>query len=196
MTINDKPIFIESPQAAQIKTVTGWFSRIGTYWGNDEKMARFEGHTHIHCPCGKDHERGYCSIEHKQRLEKDFASYPKLPFDKGSGVFNLLGTDTFFYEFSGILEYISEEGIVDINNLKLVHCEGQGLSTLDSDHWADELPEDGELPDCVYEAMQALNLAIKQAGDVSYYPASKAVAFTDEQQKEISQLISDKSVYE
>ena len=35
----EKPIIMEdSPEAASIKTVTGWVSRTGRFWGNDERL--------------------------------------------------------------------------------------------------------------------------------------------------------------
>ena len=39
-------ILPESPEAASVQTVTGWVSRTGRYWGNDERMARYDGSTH------------------------------------------------------------------------------------------------------------------------------------------------------
>ena len=43
----EKQIIMEdSPEAASIQTVTGWVSRTGRFWGNDERMARFDGSTH------------------------------------------------------------------------------------------------------------------------------------------------------
>ena len=43
----EKPIIMEdSPEAASIKTVTGWVSRTGRFCGDDERMARFDGSTH------------------------------------------------------------------------------------------------------------------------------------------------------
>lgn len=37
----EKIVPYDSSEAASIQTVTGWVSRSGRFWGNDEQMERF-----------------------------------------------------------------------------------------------------------------------------------------------------------
>ena len=39
----EKIVTYDSAEAASIQTVTGWVSRSGRFWGNDEHMARYDG---------------------------------------------------------------------------------------------------------------------------------------------------------
>jgi len=45
----EKIVPYDSAEAASIQTVTGWVSRSGRFWGNDEHMARYDGCTHRKC---------------------------------------------------------------------------------------------------------------------------------------------------
>lgn len=45
----EKIVPYDSAEAASIQTVTGWVSRSGHFWGNDEHMARYDGCTHRKC---------------------------------------------------------------------------------------------------------------------------------------------------
>lgn len=38
----EKIIPYDSAEAASIQNVTGWVSRSGRFWGNDEQMARYD----------------------------------------------------------------------------------------------------------------------------------------------------------
>lgn len=184
-----KPIFIDSPEAAELKTVTGWMSRNGIFCGDDEKLARIHGYTHVHCECGNDHEKGYCADLWRLLEKKEFATYPLKPWDKSTVAVNLLGADHYFYDFESLVDYVGDSGISDLSELRLVHCDGHGLTEIDYDHWTDDLAEDGELPDAVYEALKKLNEAIRNEGDVCWLPSKTAVDLSDEQKTELLKVV-------
>ena len=53
--------------------------------------------------------------------------------------------------------------------------------TLDPVHFCDELPDDdeGELPDSLYDAIDAFNAAVEKAGPLSWSPGKFALDLTD-----------------
>ena len=64
-------------------------------------------------------------------------------------------------------------------DLRLVICEPNYVRQLEPDYCCDELPDDGDVPDEVAEAMEAFNTAV--AGIVlSWSPGKKALALPDE----------------
>ena len=69
----------DSPDAAQQVTVTGWQSRDGRFYGNDEHLARWAGCTHLICACGAEMEKGY-NICKTCRRKADAEQYEAMPF--------------------------------------------------------------------------------------------------------------------
>jgi hypothetical protein len=59
-----------------------------------------------------------------------------------------------------------------------VICETQNLREVDADYWQDELPDDGDLPDGVDAALEALNAAIRANTQYTWYPSKAALALT------------------
>lgn len=58
----EKVVMSDSTEAAQLVTITGWVSRTGIFYGNDERIARYAGCTHRPCEtedCGKPTEKTY-----------------------------------------------------------------------------------------------------------------------------------------
>ncbi len=99
----------------------------------------------------------------------------ELPKEKWDGETPLYSdpADEFFYSAREILEYLADNECT-IEALELVICESQQLSYIDTGNWFDDLPEDGELPANVQEAVDALNKAIDEAGTVSWFPGQVA----------------------
>ncbi|CAB4172456.1 hypothetical protein UFOVP935_22 [uncultured Caudovirales phage] len=49
----EEVVMIDDPQAATLVTVTGWRSRDGRFYGDNEHAARWGGCTHVKClACG------------------------------------------------------------------------------------------------------------------------------------------------
>jgi hypothetical protein len=183
-----KVIMYESPEAASIKTITGWVSSIGHFWGDNEHMARYDGSTHKLCEtCGAVVEqRSYCQpCSTRKEIEK-FAAMPREPWDGESPIYSEL-LDKYFFN-GEVFDYLEDEnGFEDEEgnvvapyteaDLRLVHCDPRHLHCIESDTWEDDLPsEDGGefIPAEVQTALDALNEAIKKAGPVSWW--AKAVA--------------------
>lgn len=168
-------IFEDSADAAQIKTVTGWVSRIGRFWGDDERMARYDGCTHRRCDCGEVFEiRSYCR---KCSSKRDREKYLSMPRKVWSGEpICLYDGDKYFFEEDELL-YYCEENECQPKDLDLVFCTPEFAKEIDpNDYYSDELPEDGEVPPAIAEAFQKLNAAIMECKDpLCWYPGKVAV---------------------
>jgi hypothetical protein len=72
-------------------------------------------------------------------------------------------------------EDFAEDHEETLADLRLIICEPNRLREVDAEHWIDDLPEDGELPDEVLTAIDALNEVIRAAGPCSWSPGKFAL---------------------
>ena len=177
-----KIIMRESDEAASIKTVTGWVSADGRWFGDDERTAWYSGSTHQLCDCGEVVERSRVKCEKcfaKDRWEK----YKTLETKVWDGVEYLVewDDDKFFFSDSELMDYC-EEMQMQPQDLQLVFAVPVYGRFLDDDYFCDELYEDGELPDSIYEAMGVFNEVVKAAGPLSW-TSGKVAAIIPEQYK-------------
>ena len=176
-------IMYDSPQAAHYRTdIKGWVSSEGMYYGENEHLARWAGSTHQKCECGNVYERGRTrcnSCDSKLRHEK-YTTFPMVEWD-GSTPVCTFDDDKFFFDECSLLDWMGElkweaeqsgEGLPIV---ELVLCEPHSLGYVDVDHWADDLPEDGELPSEVQEKLDELNAAIKRAPVASWWAGTTRI---------------------
>jgi hypothetical protein len=181
-----KIIMRESDEAASIKTVTGWVSSNGHFWGDNESMARYNGSTHQLCECGEVVER--CRIKcpscEKKDRDAEFDALETKVWDGEPLVTD--DDDHYFFTIEALLDYC-----YDINtqpqDLRLRICQPQYGREIGGDYFCDELAEDGEVPESIQEAMNALNVAIKDAGPLSWYPSKFAAIIPDEYKVEVDE---------
>ncbi len=80
-----KVINYESAEAASIQTVTGWVASNGSFWGNEEHMARYVGSTHRLCEKNPEHgvheTRGWCKRCHEERMQARYDAMPRKEYD-------------------------------------------------------------------------------------------------------------------
>jgi len=177
MANNDsKVIMFDSEEAAHFQTgLSGWVSRQGHYWGDDERAARYDGCTHRPCEdCGKPTEKGWlvCIECRNLRAIKRYEAMPKEEWD-GNGMLYSDSDDKYFSSWGEIEDYADDEEI-GIDKLRLIICEPQHLPLISDDYGCDELAEDGELPDEVIQAIEDFNKVIETVGLVSWIPGKKA----------------------
>lgn len=159
----NKIIMFNSDEAAQKKTVTGWVSSNGLFYGNDERAARFSGCTHIVCHCGliTKKENLQCeSCYNKYKLEK----YRLMPFKEWNGTDFLYSevANKYFYDSEEIFDYCEEEGI-PAESLRLIICEPVYPKEINlSEIYSDLLSDDGELPQYLINAEEKLNQIIRE----------------------------------
>jgi hypothetical protein len=69
----------------------------------------------------------------------------------------------------------------------------RALRQIDEEHWADDLPEDGDLPKPIAEAIELLNIAIREHGDTAcYVPSNRRVTIHDTQDRAAAATASGK----
>jgi hypothetical protein len=174
---DEKVIMFDSPEAAQFKPVEGWVDSHGYFFGNDERTARYSGSTHTKCEtCGEVHlTRSWCGACHRRKAQERFLSFPVEKWD-GVTPTCLYGTETFFFG-DAVLDYVAD--LAPDEEVQICKCTPGYLSTIDTDHWCDDLPEDGELPDAVQTALDALNEAIKVAEQACWWEDDIAIDVED-----------------
>lgn len=158
-------ILFDSAQAASIKTVSGWVSSRGHFWGTDERMARYDGSTHRICQRNPEHgeheTNGWCTICYEEEKASRLAAMPWRDYD-GTPVV-VFGEEEYFFKADDLRAWLVDNDVKP-QDARLVFCEPLRLSSIEPDHWADDLPEDGDLPAEVQDALDALNKAIANAG--------------------------------
>lgn len=168
-------IMSDSPEAAAHRTdITGWVSRHGRFFGKEERLARYDGCTHVHCEaCETPVKKPYTHCK-DCRDKRAVERYNALEYKDHDGETPLYSQwlDKYFFDIGELHDTVMEEEI-SIEVLQLVICNPVTLTTIDEEYWMDDLPsvpEEGELPSQVAEALQEFNNILKEAGPVSWLP--------------------------
>ena len=174
--MDNQEIMFDSDEAAHLQTnISGWVSRNGRFWGNDERAARYDGCTHRICEdCGDPCPKSWLICD-KCKDIRDIKRYNAMPKEVWNEVGMLYSDalDKYFSYWGEIEDYCEDEGI-GIDKLRLIICEPDYLPLIPDDYGSDVLPEDGELPDSVIKAIEDFNKIIQDAGPVSWYPSNRA----------------------
>lgn len=188
MSKQSKEMILEdSPEAAQIKTVTGWVSRAGRFWGNDERMARFDGCTHRKCDkCGTINEiRSYCRTCYEASQRSRYEAMPRAAWDSVSMLYSD-ECDRYFEDLDEVYDYLAaEDSSVILDDLRLIICKPNHARPLTEDLWGDDLPDEGcdEIPHWLEEAIGAFNKAIEGMPPLSWSPGKTALDTTGMDQR-------------
>lgn len=187
-TINaeEKIIPFGSDEAAQLKSVTGWVSRRGIFYGDNERGARYDGCTHKPCEdCDELIPRDGLVCCQPCFAKRDAARFAKMPREKWDGETPLVifNTDTYFFSEDGLDDYCTERGVAR-ESLPLVICTPQMGGYVDAlDLLQDVLVEDAseyDIPAPILEAVKQLNKAIEAAGPMSWTQGKYAAALNQE----------------
>lgn len=181
MAKDEKVVMYDSPEAATRVEMPGWKSRDGIFYPGDnpssERGARWSGCTHMTCECGNVYGKGRVRCDSCQS-KMDTEKYLALPVEEWDGEEPVCTykDDRFFFDEESLLDWMSDLEF-DAHEMgggrptvQLVKCESRGLSMIEEDHWCDELPEDGELPDDIAMALDALNKVIKESTYKVWWP--------------------------
>lgn len=172
-----KQINYDSPEAASIQTVTGWVSASGRFWGKDEHMARWDGCTHILCSgCRKPIPKNGFTVCDECRAKSDdemFAKRDRVEWNLKFPIYSN-SRDEYYFDLDSLTDVMHDE-VLSVEDLQLMPCEPNYPREIDIDHWCDDLPEDGELPPDMQDALDSLNRAIRQSGPLSWSPAKTAL---------------------
>lgn len=158
MASDERIIVFDSDEAAQPVTIQAWRASTGQLCF-DEHTARLIGSTHRACPeCGNPTRyAGLCEACQAKRAEAHYWTMPAAPWDGKQMVYSE-AREEFYSSPEDAGEWEETE---DLSVLRLVLCEPQYVRQLDSDDFEDDLPEDGEMPDELAEAVDAFNAATK-----------------------------------
>ena len=176
-----KQLNYDSPEAAQIKTITGWVGADGRFWGEDEHMARWSACTHIRCKdCGAYVEKSWLLCEGCRQSKSDakWAALPRQKWD-GETPLALYDDDRFFFSEEDLEDYCDAHD-VKAGDLRLVLCHPAFATPIDPvEHYLDFLPEDadeGDIPRKIMADFDALNKAIAECAEpLSWMPTNIAV---------------------
>ena len=178
---NEPVVLYDSQEAASIKTVTGWGFRDGRFFGDNEDVARFSGSTHRKCKNNPDHPiyrvNSYCEVCWKERRNEKFAAMEHAEWDEVTPIV-IFDSDTYFFDIDDLRDYCEEHGVTP-SQLQLVLCKPNYPSEIDGeDHFCDDLPPDGELPDELKQAFEALNAVIRKSAPLSWSQGDTAVTIS------------------
>lgn len=184
-TVNEKIIMFDSPEAAQFRTdIKGWVSRGGRFFGDGpsaEADARYHSCTHRPCrECGAPTIKRYIKCDACRELA-DIARYQAMPRAEWDGKAMLYSetTDRFYSDLGEAEDHLDEmEERCTFADLRLVICEPNYVRKLDPDDFADDLPEEGDLPDGVRKAIDEFNRAVD--GIVLSWSPGKTALFLQE----------------
>lgn len=182
--MSEKITPIDAPDLVRRVTVTGFVDTHGRFWGEDERMARWSSCTHVRCQCGGLAERHWtaCPDCRAKKAAERYAAMPKVEWNGGSFVYSD-SHDRYFQDYDELVDYIrdlrADDSSVTVDDLRLIICEPNMAREIDGgDHFGDDLPEDGELPDELQQAIDALNAVIRKQPPLSWSPGKQAAIVT------------------
>ena len=158
-----KIVHYSSDKSAHRATVTGWVSRSGRFWGEDEHMARWDGCTHVACSkCGDTVEKGWTACKKCRNAADDakFNAKEKRQWD-GETPLCLHMSDTYFWDGDDIEMYCDEHDCKP-SDLQLMICEPVYAKEIDPNEYYD-LPEDVIIGGDIQVAFKELNERIREA---------------------------------
>lgn len=179
-----KTVLFESDEAAvyEERVLKGWWSGSGSgehlanrFFGEDERSARYTGCTHRRCECGNIHSKYYlsCPACRAKRDRERFVKFPEVDWDEKTPIC-IYGDDRFFFDPDDLNTYC-EDADCEHGDLMLVLCEPVKLRLLEPDYWEDDLAEDCDVPDAVYEAIKELNEVIAEQPPAYWRPGKTRV---------------------
>lgn len=180
-------IMYDSAEAASIKTITGWVSSAGRFWGDNEHMARYDGCTHMKCKNNPDHpiveSRGYCKTCNDEYRQKQFIAYESKAWDGKSPV-AIYDSEDYFFSIEDLFDHLCDNEI-QVREVQLVHCSPNYARQIDpNEYYSDDLPEDMEVDSELQRAFDELNEIIKNCSPLSYGQDKFKVELSTEQLQE------------
>lgn len=172
----DKMVLNTDPEAASIKTVTGWVSKDGMFWGDNERQARWCGCTHVKCEtCGTPVEKGWLKCRScRDKIDKErFLAMPEEDWDGKAMVYSQT-LDKYFSSPEEAFDEAEWNGEVSKEELDLVICKPIYASELTPEYWCDELPgEEHDVPGWLDDAIDEFNAKLKGQEPLSWEPGNK-----------------------
>ncbi len=155
--------------AAKLITVTGWVSRDGRFFGDNEESARYAGCTHKSCDCGNSMTKGWTKCD-SCRSKSAAERYKALPFQEWDWEVPVCDDDEYFFSAEAIDDYLEEHDLKP-EDLSLVICTPNNFNEITSEYWDGILAEDGEIPVELQNKLDELNKFIATLAPASWSPS-------------------------
>ncbi len=173
-----------SDEAAQRVTLTGGVARGGQFWGDDERMARWCGATHVPCSeCGEPVVKNWtkCDACRQKADDAKWSARERTPYD--GGWLYSQATDRWFEDEDALRDFLDTYDEHTCESLRLVPCEPEYPHELDGDDlYVDQLPEDcrlrdvaGELDEWIERVNECIRAMRKSGKPLSWMPSKFAV---------------------
>lgn len=177
--MNEKIVMRNDPEAATKVTLTGWKSRRGVFYGDNEDAARYDGCTHVPCgKCGAPTEKMWTACRPCRDLadEARYTALPRVAWDGESMVYSQT-LDRYFATLNDAYDELADDQTLE--DLQLVVCTPNRGRWLEEDYFSDDMAEDGELPSCILEAIDAFNAVLQKAPVLSWSPGKFAISIPE-----------------
>lgn len=190
--MSDEKVMIDSPEAATFKTVEGWVSRDGRFFGKGdgaERAARWSGATHQYCSnCKTVIKKGWllCEDCREKRAVEKFEQAPRKKWDGETPIYSDALDEFVFGSPGEALEtamlYADEtDPIPTLESLRLYLCEPQYARQIELDDFTGQLPEDWvDGPGWLEKAITQFNEAIAGQPPLSWVPGKYALDVSSE----------------
>lgn len=156
-------ILPDDERAAKRATVEGWVSRNGRFYGDGERLARWDGSTHARCSlCGSPVEKSWtaCVACREKEDERRYLARSAVEWD-GKAMLYSETRNRYYSCLEDALED-AEEGGYEVNDLRLRVCVPCRVPQLTVDFCEHVLPDvDDPIPDDLERAIYAFNEAVK-----------------------------------
>jgi hypothetical protein len=173
----DKIILPSSDEAAIKKTVTGWMSRNGRFFGDDELLARYDGSTHRECPmCGKViNKYEYCHDCHTKANIEKYQKMERRDWNGKDGIYSQ-EKDKWFWSYEELDDYI-EYNDITVDDLLLIIGRPTYAREIDPlEYYEGDIPDEGDLPEDLFLAFDTLNKYIRESKMILSWRPSKFAA--------------------
>ena len=160
MEQKEKILYSSEKAAKRVTGLSGWVDGDGRFWGENEHMARWSGCTHVICEsCGNEvRKQSYCEPCHQKKRDDKFEAYELIAWDREQP-FAIFDSEEYFFDLGSFSDYVLEHEL-DLDDIQLVVCTPNYVKAVDEDYWEEYMPEGGDLPNEVQEALANLNQVI------------------------------------
>jgi len=170
-----KIILNTSDEAAKhVENISGWVTRDGQFFGDNESLARYAGSTHTECTeCGTVRaKQSWCvPCANKKSIEK-FAALERKEWD-GESPLCMNDGDEYFFNMDAVNDYV-EENECSIESLNLVICKPVAFPFLEEEYFLESLHEGAELPKEIDDLVNKINKAILELPPQCWEPGKYA----------------------
>ncbi len=173
METKEKPIVLYTDKNAVEEITRTVFKSLDGSVFFTEHSARYDSCTHTICECGNSTKKGWTKCKECSN-KKAKQVHDELPIKEWDGIVMIYDdrSDKYFSDMTEISEYLADEDI-DAEDLDLYLCEPNYAGGVSSEHWADDLPEDGELPKELQDKLDEFNKFIFESKIILSWLPSK-----------------------